>query len=85
MRDQAEKGNNSGGDALRADLPQALAVDMESAAVAQACHDYGVPFGVVRTVSDRADDDAHVDFQHFLQQVARHYSARVVRKALNLL
>lgn len=72
-------------DALRAELPQALAVDMESAAVAQVCHDYGVPFGAVRTVSDRADDDAHVDFQHFLQQVARHYSARIVRKALNLL
>ena len=72
-------------EALRAELPQALAVDMESAAVAQVCFDYGVPFGAVRTVSDRADDEAHVDFQHFLQQVARHYSGRIVRKALNLL
>lgn len=72
-------------EALRTAFPQALAVDMESAAVAQVCHDYGVPFGAVRTVSDRADDQAHVDFPHFLQQVARHYSARVVRKALNLL
>jgi adenosylhomocysteine nucleosidase len=71
--------------ALRAELPEALAVDMESAAVAQVCHDHGVPFGAVRTVSDRADDEAHVDFQHFLQQVARHYSGRMVRKALNLL
>jgi adenosylhomocysteine nucleosidase len=58
---------------------------MESAAVAQVCADFGVPFGAVRTVSDRADDEAHVDFQHFLQQIARHYSVRVVRKALNLL
>jgi adenosylhomocysteine nucleosidase len=72
-------------DALRAALPEAMAVDMESAAVAQVCQDYGVPFAAVRTVSDRADDDAHVDFQHFLQQVARHYSTRIVRKALNLL
>ncbi len=71
--------------ALRAALPEALAVDMESAAVAQVCADYGVPFAAVRTISDRADDDAHVDFQHFLQQVARHYSGRIVRKALNLL
>ena len=70
---------------LRANLPEALAVDMESAAVAQVCFDHGVPFGAVRTVSDRADDEAHVDFQHFLQQVARHYSGRMVRKALNLL
>ncbi len=72
-------------DLLRAALPEALAVDMESAALAQVCRDFGVPFGVVRTVSDRADDQAHVDFQHFLAQVARHYSVRIVRKALNLL
>ena len=71
--------------ALRALLPAALAVDMESAAVAQVCADYGVPFAAVRTVSDRADDTAHVDFNNFLQQVARHYSGRIVRKALNLL
>lgn len=71
--------------ALRDTWPQALAVDMESAAVAQVCHDHGVPLGVVRTVSDRADDSAHIDFQHFLRQVARHYSVRIVRKALNLL
>lgn len=71
--------------ALRADLPEALAVDMETAAVAQVCAAYGVPFGAVRTISDRADDTAHVDFQDFLTQVARHYSGRIVRKALNLL
>lgn len=70
---------------LRESLPEALAVDMECAAVAQVCHDYGVPYAGVRTVSDRADDTAHVDFQHFLEQVARHYSGRIVRKALNLL
>jgi adenosylhomocysteine nucleosidase len=72
-------------DALRQALPQAMAVDMESAAVAQVCWDYGVPFAAVRTISDRADDEAHVDFQAFMRDVARHYSARIVRKALNLL
>jgi len=71
--------------ALRAALPEALAVDMESAAVAQVCHDCGLPFAVVRTISDRADSQAHVDFRLFLHEVARHYSARIVRKALNLL
>jgi hypothetical protein len=43
-----------------------LAVEMEGAAVAQVCHDYGMPFAAVRTISDRADDIAHVDFQHFV-------------------
>ncbi|MGQ9724613.1 MAG: 5'-methylthioadenosine/adenosylhomocysteine nucleosidase [Tepidimonas sp.] len=71
--------------ALREALPEALAVDMESAAVAQVCWDYGTPFAAVRTLSDRADDEAHVDFQAFMSDVARHYSARIVRKALNLL
>ncbi len=71
--------------ALRAELGTALAVDMESAAVAQVCHDYGVPFCAVRTISDRADDQAHVDFPAFLQQVARHYSGRMLETALSLL
>jgi adenosylhomocysteine nucleosidase len=64
-------------------LPQALAVEMESAAFAQVCHDYGVPFAAVRTISDRADDDASVDFNRFLSQVASHYSASIVDKWLS--
>ena len=71
--------------ALRAELREALAVDMESGAVAQVCHDYSVPFCAVRTISDRADDQAHVDFPAFLQQVARHYSGRMLETALSLL
>ena len=51
-------------------FPAALAVEMEGAAVAQVCHDFGVPFAVLRSISDRADDSAHVDFQHFIVDVA---------------
>jgi adenosylhomocysteine nucleosidase len=71
-------------DQLRAALPDALAVEMEGAAVAQVCHDFGRPFGVVRTVSDRADDAAHVDFQRFVCDVAAPYSRDIVRAALKL-
>jgi adenosylhomocysteine nucleosidase len=67
---------------LQQDLPQALAVEMESAAFAQVCHDYKVPFAAVRTISDRADDDATVDFNRFLSEVASHYSASIVDKWL---
>lgn len=62
------------GRALQQALPDALAVEMEGAAVAQVCADYGVPFAALRTISDRADDDAHADFSRFIQKVASHYS-----------
>ncbi|MEO5687216.1 MAG: 5'-methylthioadenosine/adenosylhomocysteine nucleosidase [Burkholderiaceae bacterium] len=69
-------------DQLRTLLPDALAVEMEGAAVAQVCHDFGRPFGVVRTVSDRADDAAHGDFQRFVCAVAAPYSRDIVRAVL---
>ena len=71
-------------DQLRALLPEALAVEMEGAAVAQVCHDFARPFGVVRTISDRADDAAHGDFQRFVRDVAAPYSRDIVRAALRL-
>ncbi|MDO8772647.1 MAG: 5'-methylthioadenosine/adenosylhomocysteine nucleosidase [Burkholderiaceae bacterium] len=67
---------------LQRELPQALAVEMEGAAFAQVCHDYGIPFAAVRTMSDRADDDATLDFTRFLIEVASHYSVRVVDRWL---
>jgi adenosylhomocysteine nucleosidase len=67
---------------LQADHPQALAVEMEGAAVAQVCADFGRPFGVLRTISDRADDAAHVDFPRFLREVAAEYARDIVLEAL---
>ncbi len=68
--------------ALQAALPDALAVEMEGAAIAQVCRDYGVPFAAVRTVSDRADDAAHGDFMKFVQEVASRHSAAIVEAFL---
>lgn len=56
-----------------------LAVEMEGAAVAQVCHDYGVPFAAVRTISDRADDTAHVDFNAFVRDTASRYALAIVQ------
>ena len=71
--------------ALRSELPDALCVEMEGAAVAQVCHEYGARFAIVRTVSDRADDDASHDFSGFLAAVASHYSAGILRRVLDAL
>lgn len=68
--------------ALQADLPEALAVEMEGAAFAQVCHDFGVPFAAVRTISDRADDAAHGDFLEFIRTVASPHSAAIVETLL---
>ncbi|HZV92218.1 MAG TPA: 5'-methylthioadenosine/adenosylhomocysteine nucleosidase, partial [Caldimonas sp.] len=67
---------------LRHRLPDALAVEMEGAALAQVCHDFGVPFAVVRTISDRADDSAHVDFSRFVAAVASRYTLAIMRRWL---
>ena len=64
--------------ALRDAGHDVLAVEMEGAAVAQVCHDYGIPFAAMRTISDRADDTAHVDFAHFVQTVASRYAEDIV-------
>lgn len=75
--------------ALRAALAAAghevLAVEMEGAAVAQVCHDYGIPFAAVRTISDRADDNAHVDFPLFVDQVASEYARNIIARLLKML
>ena len=68
--------------ALQSALPEALAVEMEGAAFAQVCHDYGVPFAAVRTISDRADDAAHLDFTQFIEEVASRHSAAIVAALL---
>jgi adenosylhomocysteine nucleosidase len=64
--------------ALQGALPEALAVEMEGAALAQVCHDLGLPCAVLRTISDRADDSAHVDFLRFIEVVAAQASAAII-------
>ena len=65
-------------EALRKDLPNLLAVEMEGAAVAQVAHAYDLPFIVIRTISDKANDNASIDFPRFLQQIASHFTAGIV-------
>ena len=67
---------------LQANISDALAVEMEGAALAQVCYAYGIPLAVVRTLSDRADDDAHTDFTQFVKDVASPYSAAIVSEFL---
>src|SRR5207244_10481326 len=49
----------------------AVAVDLESAAIARAAHVVGVPFLLVRAVSDCADEDLPMDFNLWLSPWGR--------------
>jgi adenosylhomocysteine nucleosidase len=67
------------------DLPDLLCVEMEGAAVAQVCHEHGVPWVVARFLSDRADRSAAEDFLKFLPELAGGYARGFVRRLFPLL
>jgi adenosylhomocysteine nucleosidase len=68
--------------ALRERLPDALAVEMEGAAVAQVCHEHGVPFAIARVISDTADHGAALDFARFLTTACGPYARALVEGVL---
>lgn len=47
------------------DTMQGACVEMEGAAVAQVCYMNGLPYVVLRSMSDKADGSAHVNFAEF--------------------
>lgn len=63
---------------LQESLPNILCVEMEGAAVAQVCYEHQLPFALIRTISDTADDRSPVDFPLFIRQVASAYSFAVL-------
>lgn len=69
-------------DALRSCLPTVLCVEMEGAAVAQVCYEYDIPFAIIRTISDGADDTSHIDFQSFVDHVASKCSVEIIKNIL---
>ncbi|MBO4475708.1 MAG: 5'-methylthioadenosine/S-adenosylhomocysteine nucleosidase [Bacteroidales bacterium] len=66
---------------LRALYPDALSVDMESGALSQTCHRYGIPFISFRIISDSVDEGSYADFW----TKAPENSFRVLQSYLELL
>jgi adenosylhomocysteine nucleosidase len=60
------------------------AVEMEGGAVAQVCETFGVPWVVIRALSDLAGRDSALDFAGFAQEVAE-ISAHLVRRIVPVL
>lgn len=53
------------------EFPQAGATEMEGASIAQACYVMGVPFVVVRSISDSADEEASISFDEFIIEAGK--------------
>ncbi|WP_144210216.1 5'-methylthioadenosine/adenosylhomocysteine nucleosidase [Shewanella donghaensis] len=62
---------------MLANFPTMAACEMEAAAIAQVCHQFEVPFVVIRSLSDNANNDSPVDFDSYIVK-AGHYSALMV-------
>ena len=71
--------------ALIKNLPSVVCAEMEGAAVAQVCDDYGVPLVVVRVISDSADEEAHITAIGFVNQHASDYSLSILREYIELI
>ncbi|PKB16205.1 5'-methylthioadenosine/adenosylhomocysteine nucleosidase [Flavobacterium sp. 5] len=67
---------------LLAILPDVLCVEMEGAAVAQVCFEYDVSYVIIRIISDVANENAVVNFNEFVSQVASKFGVEII---LNLI
>jgi adenosylhomocysteine nucleosidase len=64
---------------------EAMAVEMEGAAVAQVCAEYKVPYTLIRIISDKADNSAIISLQEFSIKLASHYASGIIQEILKLL
>lgn len=66
-------------------LPSIIAAEMEAAAIAQCCHNFNLPFVIIRAISDIAGDkDNQIEFKDFLK-VAAVNSAVMVMEIIKLI
>ena len=66
---------------LRESLPLALCVEMEGASVGQVCYEYGIPYAVIRIISDHANhhNATGFDVRRFVNQISGHYSTAIIK------
>lgn len=61
-----------------------VCIEMEGAALAQVCAMNGIPYVVIRSISDKADGSAHVNFPEFTAQAADN-SFRIIEEMVGRL
>jgi adenosylhomocysteine nucleosidase len=63
---------------VRTKFPNMIASEMEAAAIAQVCHQYGCPFVVIRALSDIAGKESSISFDAFLENAAKNASEMIM-------
>lgn len=59
-------------------ITEGLCTEMEGAAIAQTAYRNGLPFVILRAISDKADDSAEMDYPSF-ERIAAHRCAEVTK------
>ncbi|MBQ7389279.1 MAG: 5'-methylthioadenosine/adenosylhomocysteine nucleosidase [Paludibacteraceae bacterium] len=73
---------------INKNLPSVLCVEMEGAAVAQVCFDFNLPFVVIRSISDTANENFGIDAEnalYFSEKLAAQYSLFIMKEYVSLL
>jgi adenosylhomocysteine nucleosidase len=67
---------------LQNQIPEVLCVEMEGSAVAQVCFENNIPFTIIRTISDAANDSASIDFPDFVKEITAPFTAAIIATLL---
>ena len=62
----------------------AISCEMEGASIAQVCYLNSIPFVVIRSISDNANNGAHMDYQKFIP-VAVKNSTKILKQMLEMM
>ena len=68
-------------DEISVNFPQAKAVEMEAAAIAQTCYMLNIPFVMLRAISDKAGEGNAISYNEFVEEAGR-ISASIVKTFL---
>lgn len=69
---------------VKAKFPNLYAAEMEAAAIAQVCHQFKIPFVIIRSLSDIAGKDSGVSFDQFLETAAVNSATLVIEMVAQL-
>lgn len=67
--------------AVQEKFPEMIAAEMEGGAIAQVCHQYGIPFVVIRALSDIAGKESSTTFDTFLETASKN-AAQLIMKVV---